>query len=231
MVPKMSCYANEQKRSSGRNKSSLKGGLMIEKFIMTGTAVFTLVFLILIIRAIVTKQNIFGQPSVPMPFFVLGKSLGFVCVLFLPLRGLNIGIERVYSPLLAIDIMALFILFAGISIIITTAIQLNRDLVFGLSTSDSHNLQTKGLFSVSRHPFYMGFLLVVVSSCLLMPNILNIVSFIVAWIIHHSIMINEEKHLQQQYGFAYKQYASRVSRYLTISTIKKCYEKRQLRAR
>ncbi|MFH2063941.1 MAG: isoprenylcysteine carboxylmethyltransferase family protein [Pseudomonadota bacterium] len=194
---------------------------MIEKFTLAGTIVFTLTFLIVIVRAIVARQHFIGQPSVPVPFFVLGKSLAFISVSFLPLRGLNVGIGRVYSPLLAIDIIALFILFAGISIVIISAIQLNQNLIFGLSTSDSHCLQTRGLFSVSRHPFYMGFLLIVVSSCLLMPNVINIISLIVSWIIHHFIMINEEKHLQKLYGFEYKQYANRVNRYLTLFNRKK----------
>ena len=194
---------------------------MIEKFILAGTIVFTLIVLIVIVRAIVARQSIIGHPSVPLPFFVLGKSLAFICVLFLPLRGLNVAIGRFYNPILAIDIAALFILYTGISILIIAAIQLNRNLIFGLSTSDSHSLQTRGLFSVSRHPFYMGFLIVVVSSSLLMPNVINIISLIVTWIIHHFVMINEEKHLQQQYGSEYKQYANRVNRYITLSAIKK----------
>ncbi len=193
---------------------------MIEKFILAGTVMFTLVVLIVIARAIVARQSILGKPSVPIPFFILGKSLGFICVLFLPLRALNVGIGRIYSPLLAIDIVALFIMFAGIFIVILSAIQLNRNLIFGLSTSDSHGLQTKGIFSVSRHPFYMGFLLVVVSSCLLMPNVVNIISFIVAWTIHQFIMINEEKHLQKIYGSEYEQYLNRVNRYLTLPPLR-----------
>ncbi len=189
---------------------------MIENLILAGMGIFLLVILTVFVRAVLARRSFIGQPSVSLPFFALGKSLAFICVVFLPLRGLNVSIERIYNPAPAIDSIALFIFFTGLSILVISAIQLNRDLIFGLSTSESHSLKTRGLYSVSRHPFYMGFLLIIASSCLLMPNIINILSFITTWIIHHFIMANEEKHLGQQYGDEYKQYAGRVNRYVAF---------------
>lgn len=115
-----------------------------------------------------------------------------------------------------LDILAIILLFIGTFIIIITTIQLNSDLIFGLSISKSHKLRTTGIYKISRHPFYLGFILILLSSCILYPHFLNIFSFISAWIIHHFIIINEEKHLSSLFGSDYEKYKSKVNRYLTI---------------
>ena len=93
---------------------------------------------------------------------------------------------------------------------------MNRDLIFGLPTSDKHNLHTKGIFSISRHPLYLGFILITASSCLFYPNTLNILSFIAIWIIHHFIIIKEEEFLTLKYGNEYVEYKKKVKKYLNI---------------
>ncbi len=112
------------------------------------------------------------------------------------------------------DVIALAFLIAGTVILILATFKLNKDLVFGLSSSESHKLQTTGIFSLSRHPFYLGFIFILFSSCLFNPHYLNILAFAGAWIIHHFIMIKEEQFLTSQYGEEYRQYAKRVKRYI-----------------
>ncbi len=123
---------------------------------------------------------------------------------------------RLFVPVKIIDIIALAILIIGTVILFLSTIKLNNDLVFGLSSSESHQLQTKGIYSISRHPFYLGFIFILFSSCLFNPHYLNILAFIGAWIIHHFIMIKEEQFLNSQYGEEYRQYAKRVNRYITF---------------
>jgi protein-S-isoprenylcysteine O-methyltransferase Ste14 len=77
-------------------------------------------------------------------------------------------------------------------------------------------LQTKGIYSISRHPFYLGFLFVLFSSCLFIPNLLNIAAFAGTWLIHHFIMIREEEDLVSRYGETYRQYMQEIKRYITI---------------
>jgi protein-S-isoprenylcysteine O-methyltransferase Ste14 len=62
----------------------------------------------------------------------------------------------------------------------------------------------------------VGFLFILLSSCLFIPHIINIVSFAGAWLIHHFIMIKEEEFLGLHYGEEYKQYTQKVRRYLTF---------------
>ena len=179
---------------------------------------FLLIFLItaVITRAIIKKQQIIGHPPVPVVYFLLAKTLVLVNLTFLLLKGLNVDVMRLFVPNKYIDIIALAFLIIGTVILFLSTIKLNKDLVFGLSSSETHQLQTNGIYSISRHPFYLGFILILFSSCLFNPHYLNILAFIGAWIIHHFIMIREEQFLFSQYGDEYRQYTKRVNRYITF---------------
>lgn len=177
-----------------------------------------LIFLIaaVIIRAIIRKQQIIGRPPIPVAFFLLAKILVLINLTFLLLKGLNISVYRTFIPVILIDFIGIVFLISGTVILFLSTFQLNRDLIFGLSSSEDHKLQTKGVYSISRHPFYLGFIFILFSSCLFNPHYLNMLAFIGAWIIHHLIMIKEEQFLYSQYGEEYRQYARRVKRYITL---------------
>jgi protein-S-isoprenylcysteine O-methyltransferase Ste14 len=177
-----------------------------------------LIFLIaaVISRAIIKKQQIIGHPPVPIVYFLLAKTFVLVNLTFLLLKGLNVNVMRLFVPIVFIDIIALALLIFGTVILFLSTIKLNKDLVFGLSSSETHQLQTNGIYSISRHPFYLGFLFILFSSCLFNPHYLNIPAFIGAWIIHHIIMIKEEQFLSSQYGDEYRQYTKKVKRYITF---------------
>jgi protein-S-isoprenylcysteine O-methyltransferase Ste14 len=189
---------------------------------MVSTIVF-IIFLLLILlityivtRAIIKKQQIVGRPPIPVFFFILAKILVIVNLIFLLLKGLDIVVYRIFVPNVYIDIIALIFLIIGTAVLFLSTFKLNNDLVFGLSSSTGHQLQTQGIYSLSRHPFYLGFIFILASSCLFNPHYINIGAFIGAWIIHHFIMIKEEQFLCSQYGEQYRQYVKRVNRYITL---------------
>ena len=167
-------------------------------------------------KAIIMKQQIIGRPPIPVVFFLLAKTLVLVNLTFLLLKGLNINVDTLFVPNEFIEIIAIAFLIIGTVILFLSTIKLNKDLVFGLSSSETHQLQTNGIYSISRHPFYLGFICILFSSCLFNPHFLNILAFIGAWIIHHFIMIKEEQFLTLQYGEEYRQYAKRIRRYVTF---------------
>jgi protein-S-isoprenylcysteine O-methyltransferase Ste14 len=190
---------------------------MISTIVLMISALLILLITFIVLRAIIKKQQIIGRPPVPLFFFLLAKTLVVVNLTFLLLKGLNIEVYRLFVHIEFIDIIALVFLMIGTVILFLSTIKLNKDLVFGLSSSESHRLQTKGIYSISRHPFYLGFIFILFSSCLFNPNYVNIIAFIGAWIIHHFIMIKEEQFLSTQYGEEYTQYRKKVKRYITFN--------------
>lgn len=189
---------------------------MISAIVLVITSVLFLLISIVVGRAIINHRQIIGRPPVPVFFFVLAKMLVIVNLAFLLLKGLNISVYRIFNTTETTDIIALVFLLIGTTFLILSTVALNTDLIFGLSSSGDHKLQTKGVFSISRHPFYLGFIFILFSSCLFNPHYINFIAFIGAWIIHHFIMIKEEQFLAEQYGEEYVKYAKKVNRYITI---------------
>lgn len=171
---------------------------------------------VMIVESVVKKQQIFGRPTIPVFFFSMAKIGPFIMLLFLLLRGLHVRIPTIIDFPAMMDYIALTLLFLGLTLAELTSFKLKKDLVFGLSDSKSHQLQTNGVYSFSRHPFYMGFLLILISSVLFVPNIINIILLVITWILHHYIMIKEEAFLTSKYGAEYKEYSGKVNRYITI---------------
>jgi protein-S-isoprenylcysteine O-methyltransferase Ste14 len=189
---------------------------MIEIPVLSITLLLFLLILVVVARAIIKKQSIFGRPPIPVFYFILAKLLVIVNLAFLLLKGLMIEVPRLFEPDVILNIIALGVLSIGTIILFVSTIQLNRDLIFGLPSSTGHKLHTTGVFSISRHPFYLGFLFILFSSCLFNPHIINIAAFAGAWLIHHFIMIKEEEFLRRQYGEEYEQYMKNVRRYITL---------------
>jgi protein-S-isoprenylcysteine O-methyltransferase Ste14 len=189
---------------------------MIPTLVLIFTVLLMALLSAIIGRSIIQKQKIIGRPPIPVFYFVLAKMLVLVNLAFLVMKGLNIPVHCLFDPPGFVDIIALAFLIIGTAVLFLSTIKLNRDLVFGLSSSDTHHLQTNGIFSVSRHPFYLGFIFILFSSCLFNPHYINILAFVGAWIIHHFIMIREEQFLISQYGEEYRQYAKRVKRYIFL---------------
>ena len=189
---------------------------MVEIIVLIVFFLLLALVLVIVSRAIIKKETIIGRPPIPVFYFILAKFLVLVNLVFLLLRGLDAGVDRLFIRVVYVDLFALALLISGTIILFLSTVQLNKDLVFGLSSSVDHKLQTKGIYSFSRHPFYLGFLFILFASCLLTPHIINIIAFLGAWIIHHFIMIKEEEFLASQYGDEYRQYAENVNRYLTL---------------
>jgi protein-S-isoprenylcysteine O-methyltransferase Ste14 len=189
---------------------------MIETIVLMVSVLLILLVTFIITRAIIKKQQIIGSPPIHVVIFLLAKILVLINLTFLIMRGINVNVNRIFNPVEYIDIIALLFLIIGTIILFISTFKLNEDLIFGLSSSNNHKLQTNGIYSISRHPFYLGFIFILFSSCLFNPHYINIIAFIGAWIIHHFIMIKEEQFLISQYGEEYIQYAKRVKRYITF---------------
>ena len=189
---------------------------MITKIVLIISLILMLLIITIIIRAIIKKQQIIGSPPIPVFYFVLAKLFVAVNMTFLLLKGLNISVHRLFKPIEFIEIIALVFLISGTVILFFSTVTLRNDLIFGLSSSGEHKLQTKGIYSLSRHPFYLGFIFILFASCLFNPNLINITAFPGAWIIHHFIMIKEEQFLLKQYGEEYSRYIEKVKRYITF---------------
>ncbi len=77
-----------------------------------------------------------------------------------------------------------------------------------------HDLMDSGLFSVSRHPVTLMYLVTITGLIIMVGNwLLLIPALVFAWIMHLKVL-EEEAFLRQGFGDVYVQYCKKVRRYI-----------------
>ena len=117
----------------------------------------------------------------------------------------NYGEWTNVNNLLAILGMTLFT--AGIIIRWMAIFQLDKDFTVDVAITKNHNLKVNGIYKKSRHPSYLGLLLICFGLSLAMNSIVSfiIISLPVYFAIIYRIKI-EESILLKEFGEPYKKY-------------------------
>jgi protein-S-isoprenylcysteine O-methyltransferase Ste14 len=108
---------------------------------------------------------------------------------------------------------AVGLLLAGSVIFMASIISLGTSLAVGLPEQTTH-LKTGGFYRFSRNPVYLAVFLVSAGSCLYYPDLINVSLTIYGIYVHHQIILQEERFLEDRFGNDWSAYASRVRRYL-----------------
>lgn len=76
-------------------------------------------------------------------------------------------------------------------------------------------LNTTGVYSVVRHPLYLGNLLMWLGVCLLTGNLWFIIAFcLLYWVYYERIMFAEEQFLSRKFGTVYSEWADKTPAFL-----------------
>jgi protein-S-isoprenylcysteine O-methyltransferase Ste14 len=82
----------------------------------------------------------------------------------------------------------------------------------GLPTG-KHELRTGGIYRISRNPMYASFIFLNTATFLFLPSILLLAVMIYGMVVHHFIILGEEKYLDGEFDDEYRKYKARVPRY------------------
>ena len=79
----------------------------------------------------------------------------------------------------------------------------------------ANSLQTKGIYSLSRNPMYLGLLFVYIGIAFIKGNWCTflLIPFVVV-IVNRFVILNEEKYLERAFGQEYLDYANKVRRWI-----------------
>jgi protein-S-isoprenylcysteine O-methyltransferase Ste14 len=145
----------------------------------------------------------------PPPLLALGCILlGFVARHFFPLRW--------FAPANTLPILVGVVMIA-ISIAVVV---LARRTFIAQGTHSNPYRPTKalvmtGVFSVSRNPIYVAFLLFVLAFALLANSLWFVISAsVLLLVLHFGVVKQEERYLREKFGDSYEQYCSRVRRWI-----------------
>ncbi len=154
---------------------------------------------------------IFGSVLLVWIFEVL-KTAFQIQLSFLPDKFTEMLFDSV--PLI---ISGIVIVIFSILTLKITLIGFGESLRFGLDKNNKGKLVTKGIFSVSRNPFFLSLDLYFSGIALIFPNIFFIGFAILTIVSIHLFILKEEKFLHRVYGEEYENYSKKVNRYINIS--------------
>ena len=109
-------------------------------------------------------------------------------------------------------LLAVFILIPANLILVPAYLSMGLVTHIGLP-SGKHELRTSGIYKLSRNPMYASFIFLNTATFLFLPSLLLLVIMVYGMVVHHFIILGEEKYLENVFGDEYRQYKSRVSRY------------------
>lgn len=159
----------------------------------------------------ISASSIRGKPSIEPFFFYSGKIALFCTILIFLIKGAfpHFGYLHVTPVLSWIAVGILW--FSGV-ILVFAVHDLGREIRMGLPDQETF-LHTKGMYRFSRNPLYASLSLMSIASCIYFPDLINISMALYGMIVHHFIIIAEEKYLSEQFKSEWSQYTQKVRRY------------------
>jgi protein-S-isoprenylcysteine O-methyltransferase Ste14 len=109
-------------------------------------------------------------------------------------------------------LMAVVFLIPANLIIVPAYLSMGLITNIGLPTG-KHELRTGGIYRISRNPMYASFIFLNTAAFLFIPSILLLAVMIYGMVVHHFIILGEEKYLESEFGAEYLDYKSKVARY------------------
>lgn len=164
-------------------------------------------------------QGALGKPTITPWLFYPAKLS--IAILFAVLLAVAIEPEfsRRFPWLIRNDIplvqklMSVIFLVAGNAFLIPAYYTLSIFTRVGLPESQ-HIMKTDGIYRISRNPMYLSLWLFFAACWLIVPSLLLALPAVFSLIVHHFIILSEEKFMERSFGDQYLSYKSRVARYL-----------------
>jgi protein-S-isoprenylcysteine O-methyltransferase Ste14 len=160
-----------------------------------------------------------GWLSSPTPMARAGDGL-FTLGVNAGLTGSVLDLWGILEPLpfvdhLAVNASGAAVLAAGAVFALVAQAQMGRSWRAGIDLSHDHELITRGLFGIVRHPFYAGSIAASAGVFLMVPNLVTLAGWAAVLVgCEIDARLVEEPLLHATRGDAYTDYAERVPRFV-----------------
>lgn len=158
-------------------------------------------------------RELFGRPAMNVYTQITGKFALFIPALILPAAALGADLSWIETGLW-MKWISVAVCFAAMVFLNYSLLQMGKYTKMGLPDKDEIELQTRGIYAVSRNPMYFGLFLLAVSSVIYVPNPVNLLAAITGIVVHHRIILSEERFLAEQFKNRWQSYKTKVRRYI-----------------
>ena len=179
--------------------------------------------LILMMAMVITRAIMLRRAGVDAMNFGRTDKTDFLIIPFAALLFYTIFGDAFGWPLLstqtffqseALAWVGVGLCFGALVFLLLSLIAFGRSFRVGIDTEHPDELVTSGIFSISRNPIYVGFLLMLLGQFLVFPNWVLLIYLLGGfWLINRQI-VREEAFLREHYGQVYVDYCGHVRRYL-----------------
>ncbi len=160
-----------------------------------------------------------GNPTIQPLFFYTGKFLLFSVWAIFCITSIFPEFRSSIPFQIQDEIPDVQKLLAAVFLIPANLIIVPAYLSMGLVThiglpSGKHELRTEGIYKISRNPMYASFIFLNTATFLFIPSLLLLAIMVYGMVVHHFIILSEEKYLEKTFGENYHLYKAQTPRYL-----------------
>jgi protein-S-isoprenylcysteine O-methyltransferase Ste14 len=153
-----------------------------------------------------------GNPPIGRTQFYASKYA--IVILWAGMVARNWGASLQFVPVPAsVTWVSLSLWGAGFALLFIGRFEMGDSFRIG-SPQERTTLKITGLFRLSRNPMYLGVFATLAASVLYTLNPVLALAAIFVVVVHHRIVLAEEKYLRQAFGGEYAEYCTHVRRYL-----------------
>ena len=163
-------------------------------------------------------KHAMGKPTIQPFLFFTGKFLLFgvwalfaIIAIFPQYRHVVPLLIQDETPDVQKLLAAIFLIPANL-IIVPAYLSMGLITNIGLPTG-KHELKTSGIYKFSRNPMYASFIFLNTATFLFLPSILLLMIMIYGMVVHHFIILGEERYLEKTFNGPYLAYKTSVPRY------------------
>jgi protein-S-isoprenylcysteine O-methyltransferase Ste14 len=106
------------------------------------------------------------------------------------------------------------LMFTGIVLLAAAQLNMGASWRMGIKEGDAPGLVTGGIYTICRHPIYLGLIATLAGYAALLPTPLSLALLAATYVGARRQAAAEEAYLDRTYGAAYRDYARRVGRFL-----------------
>ncbi|MFH1788527.1 MAG: isoprenylcysteine carboxylmethyltransferase family protein [Candidatus Altiarchaeota archaeon] len=157
-------------------------------------------------------MSLIGRAPINPVVFASGKLALYAALFSMMLQAGGVNARTAHVPE-SLSSLAVFGAAFGVAIILAGILHLGDSTRFGLPTEETR-LKTGGLYRFSRNPIYLGFYIWTISAITYTLNPAVTLLGLYGMLVHHRIVLTEEKFLEKRFGADYEDYRRKVGRYI-----------------
>lgn len=169
-------------------------------------------------KGILTNQIAVGNK--PQNVIMVEKIMGVATFLIIPVELISIAsypkltLVPVLRDCMPMQIAGVVIAALGVLSFIVAMLTMADSWRAGIPDKDRTAFVQHGIYRMSRNPAFVGFDLMYLGLLVAFPNVIHLVCALLAVVMLHLQILNEEKFCAEVFGKEYEDYSIKVRRYL-----------------